>query len=274
MPPYIPGTPIPPAEDSGRAYTPKIRLKSKTLTAESWDTMLAAYRERPADVPHAAKVARVTLHIADRAWRTGWEDAYPAISELVAAEQIEARLARDRAEADLARKQRASAAEVEAERAAALRRDAIKARTDEGQMITASRTAAMGALAVSANLLGSLYKIAPRVQEAISASDLSVVDYVRLVQRLGGVTRQATDAAEASMRMERLMLGEPTHIVGIAGSGNMSRDEALEELREAARLLEGFGVPVEGISALPAPPGTPPLRVLVPPEDTDDQEGS
>ena len=87
-----------------------------------------------------------------------------------------------------------------------------------------------GAARVGEGVKGALEKIG--AQPEISARDAGHL--VKLINTLATSLRQANDAAQRAMEMERLLLGEPTSIVGLAHlEGITTLDEAERRIRAA-----------------------------------------
>ena len=78
-----------------------------------------------------------------------------------------------------------------------------------------------------------------------------------ILGRLTTALRQSNDAAQKALEMERLLLGEPTQILGVAHMDAITIVEAEEKLEAASRALST--IKGEGVSQLdgrPLDPGS------------------
>lgn len=197
----------------------------------------------------AAKVAKCDARTAKRAFVKGWElYGLDAIRDIITAEQSAARAA---IEGELSEAAEATVA-VEAKEKAAARRDAIKARAEEGKLVRAARGNVVVLLESCRDLLSAYRKLAPNVRKlvekinikidaALDADEGSPEEMLDLVERVAAVlwrlstsSRASTAAGMQALQMERLLLGQPTEIIGVTDLDSMNEDEAIRELEEAA----------------------------------------
>jgi hypothetical protein len=141
------------------------------------------------------------------------------------------------------------ASQAEADRQQATHVKAIEDLTDEraheAQLVRMSRAATLVLLnnitqvAAGASLLGKkvrqaleLYADSPEPMTLKEAKDTTV-----LIGRLTTALRQANDAGQTAMEMSRLLLGEPTQILGIQHLESMGLPEAKRRVEAANRAL-------------------------------------
>ena len=214
------------------------------ITQEFYDKIVDAFRVDPTNYTAAAKLAGIGRNTAKRGWNLGWPDkGYPPIKDTLELEALEAR--KDRAVDDEARL--ASLKEQEgvsdAHLRALARRDAIRARGEEGKMVKAARVSAIQLLEVCQKLTTAINDIAPKVAEAVrrielTKASINEIDAIgRIIWRLAISTRAGSATAFQILQAERLLLGQPTDIIGITDLDNMDEDDALNELEEAAKSL-------------------------------------
>jgi len=123
--------------------------------------------------------------------------------------------------------------------------DVTESRLQEGQMIRMSRSAATNLLLTLTNLTKGTTRIGERIQVALEAmgndptppSQPEIISMTRLVYSLTMALRQANEAAARAMEMERLLLGEPSKIIGVAHLEDVTVDEAERRIAAANRAL-------------------------------------
>jgi len=226
------------------------------------------FRARPGAFTAAAKAAGVSPATAKKAWETGYpNDPEPRrpIKDLLAEEQEAARARM----VDLERQTEALTAELEAKRQAEAKakalEDANSSRVKEAQMVRGARAGAQALIATIGGVSGGVAQLAVKVGKALqtlaqSPDPLTMKDMTeltRVISTLASAMRQATDAAKSTMEMERLLLGEPTAIVGHVHLTDVTLDEAEKRMGAAMKALERakrMGVVVEGrvIGQLPS----------------------
>lgn len=202
----------------------------------------------------AAKVAECDARTAKRGFVKGWPDyGLDAISDIITTEQAAARAA---IQGELSEAAEATVADVAKEKAAA-RADAIKARAEEGKLVRAARGNIVELLENGRELLAGYRKLAPRVSKIIGRidrkiekileddSETSVEEMLELVERTAAVlwrlstsARASTSAGMQALQMERLLLGQPTEIIGVTDLDAMTEDEAINELEAAAEVAK------------------------------------
>lgn len=211
-----------------------------SVDGETWQELLASFRERPEDIPAAAKRAAVDYRTAEKALRYGFGQGWPAISHVLDEEALAVRARLDAEEREAQRLARLETQRKDTERNEAARRQAIKARAEEGQIITFARADTLLALNAATKVLSALSTVGEDVAKAITTpGGITPDDYVRYLRVSSAAMRASVEAGQMVMQMERLFLGTPTHIIALAGAGApRSREEALAELDESIESLQ------------------------------------
>lgn len=233
-------------------------MGSSAITQEAWLKLVEAYRRLPGTESGAHRIAAAEVGLdsrtARKAWEQGltkgWHGARKPIRDLLLEEQelARARLQDMQDEAKRAELERDAIERAEVRRKAML--DVTEARTQEGQVVRLIRANTLAAL-------GSIAKLNQALQKAVSAMQYTVTamcadDPVTGAPRLLGLgemrtikdlvatttsaLRQAGDAAQRAMEAERLLLGEPSRIVGIQVQP-LSLTDARDRVAMAARAI-------------------------------------
>jgi len=119
--------------------------------------------------------------------------------------------------------------------------DALTSRTDEVKLVRANRTSALVLARVNADLLQlSVHVGASLLKEKDAITKLGVKDRLGILRTIAGIVQRTADASRVSVNMERLLMGEPTAILGREGSsgpstGDMTAEEAEQWLGIANR---------------------------------------
>lgn len=134
--------------------------------------------------------------------------------------------------------------------------DAEKQRAEELRLVRANRIGALalagitGKLLRSADKLGTYYE--QRLQEverqgltggaALKALGMKPKEVLLHMRAIGNVMGKVAEISEASVKMERLLMGEPTAIIGNAGEVERpkTKEEALERFNKSAKAFERF----------------------------------
>ena len=226
---------------------------ANSIDADRYDRLLAAFREKPENYTAAAKKAGVTFRTAKKAWLKGWPSKnFEPIKTIIALEHFEARAARHDTSApehDISDEEaaRARAAAKEAEERAKARRDAITARVEEAKMIKTARGSAIHLLAITKKILAGMGPLADEVHDRLTQIKLNdettvadLEDIARLIWRLAISTKSGTETAFKILQSERLLLGQPTDIIGVTDLDNLTLDDAIGELRDATAALKRY----------------------------------
>lgn len=231
---------------------PTKKQKPRSITEEQYDLLLESYREEEPPirgaVQKAATAAGVTRKTAAKVWHKG--AAYlgrGAIKELILEEKRAARAGASDAITAAAKEQTRAQAERQYAEAEKARQDVIKARRQEGEMVRAQRGNLMALIGVTGSLLRGSIKAASEIEQAIisgvdpaTEKKLTLKDRVDLLWKVNRIVRQTASASGDVIRMERLLLGEPTEIVGMMELGDYSEEQALQEIAEAYEAAERY----------------------------------
>ena len=252
-------------------------MAKRPITIELYGKMLAAFRESPGDHHYAAKKAGCYWRTAKKGWDEGWP-AYPwgeSIKTVIAKENAKARdkmasikeaqhVSRQRVLDDASARAGALSVDDIADRDRA-RRDAVDASVEEGQLVRAARINALQLLTTLSDIGKHAAELAHRFAHEIESVEMKPAQIVKLFKDFAQAAKAANEMAEMSIKMERLVLGEPTEIMGVLPM-DMSVDDAVREIIEANAALtraQGMGVidvtPKNGdrsLKALSAPVGT------------------
>lgn len=210
------------------------------ITGEQYRLLVRSYREEPGGVSKAAREAGLSRPTARKAWTSGigvWvakgqEEAAPPIKETVEEEQKAAR-------ASLLERQ-AERAVVDAEKA---RQDVIQARKQEAELVRGERANVMALIGTTGVILQGAIASAHEIQKAlrtgkdpVTGKPIGLKDHVVILERIARLVRQAGESAVDVVRLERLLLGEPTEILGIRDLDSISEEDAIRELAEAGEV--------------------------------------
>jgi hypothetical protein len=224
--------------------------------------LLTALRTEPGNLNAAAKHAGVTWNTAQKAWEKGSKKhGFPPLKQVIEQEQIKAR-----ALLEAERRSKLAAIALEKEQA---REGAVAARKQEGQMTQLVRASSLLALravtSLSREAVGLAETINKRIEQEKKHLDLwiqyddavlrgdpsaqlppfahppSLNNLLSILNRTADYAGKITHCARQAMDMERIHLGEPTHIIGIADA--TPKDITLDEVQirrdNAVRALEG-----------------------------------
>jgi hypothetical protein len=152
----------------------------------------------------AGEAAGVDPRTARRAWKVGWPGIKP-IRDLIESEKTLARAALRR-EVLTARMDEASRLAME---------DAVQARADEGRSVRAVTSAATGALlALHAEQVHTYERTLARLMQTEDPNDAKAKAARRAFRDITEIVTRLAEAAERGQRMGRLLLGEPSVVLG------------------------------------------------------------
>lgn len=220
-------------------------MAAPVIETKVWTRLLNAWREDQGNVSKAARAAGISRPTARRAINDGYPDADPPrrpIRDIVAEEMVAARAAmaaerevtarttaRDHELENAARRQR------EAEKA---RADAVEARRQEAQMVRSQRGNVLALIGINGQCLRGALQLSEKIQKELAEGDMTTAQKLTALTRLGLLTQRISSAASEVVRMERLLLGEPTEIVGSRDLSEIGFEEALAELEKSAEFAK------------------------------------
>jgi hypothetical protein len=249
------------------------------FTREQYDLCVEAFREQSGNASHAGRKAGCTPHTARRAWRLGWPDrGWLPIKDLVANEQEAARAARQKSMADMEAETAQRARDAQAIQTDSLtsqlekeiadrekaREDAIKTRAEEAQMIRGLRGDVGMMLAIIGQGLRGGLDSGKRIRKALetgmdkNGQVLSLKEEVELSIGLAKFSAVAIKGVKVAIEAERLLMGEPTEILGLTMNQLTDEDavhvlevgqRAVERTRERFELIKGGADESEAESA-------------------------
>lgn len=250
-------------------------MASHVIPEEVYQKLVEGFRISPGNYAGAAQFAGVNPRTAKAYWENGLpQKGRPPIAESIRLEQEHARARLQELQLETER----LAAEIEARRRADDKSKALEdvnqSRVQEAQMIRMARGAATGLLVTLTSLSKGAARIGGKVQKGLEEmaqdpkplSPGEMVNLTRLVQNLTGSLRQANDAAARAMEMERLLLGEPTSIIGHMHLADATQEEAERRINAALKALErakARGITLTVVGSGPADPTAP--GVALPP---------
>lgn len=211
-------------------------MANRQLTHEIYNALVAAYREKPEDHRNAAEAAKVNWRTARRGWEHGWTPRLewaPAIKDVVRGEQaaVRARLADEKAQQ--VKGEVKAAVTTPAAIQPKAREDAIDARLQEARLVRTTRVNAIALLEIIGETMKGVVPIVPAMKQAIASMD--PLRAVGILRRLGSLMRDASECGYRALQLERLQVGAPTEIIGVASVG---MEDAERETRRTLALLE------------------------------------
>lgn len=232
-------------------------MPKRPITKELFCKLVESYRQAPENYHRAAELAGCDPRTAKRAWELGFSwareesGARRPIREIIGEEQELARARLEEERQAAARR----AADDEQKKKAEVRekaaRDATDARVQEAQLVRLARTASLqllgtltrvstGAAKVGEHIARALDELAsldPVTKQPKKLTPLEMASMTRLMNSLTTSLRQANEAASRAMEMERVLLGEPTSIVGHVHV-ELNLEEAADRIAVAQRAIE------------------------------------
>lgn len=224
--------------------------KSNVITTEAAEALLGSFRASPGRWLSAARASGVHRKTAKKAWESGLSTCpdpkyHRPFQQIIAEEQVAAR-------AQLAEQQERTTeltAQHEAKRQEATRTRAIDdlttERVQETQLVRMARGSTMQVLANVAQLAQGLTALGGKVRAALEATAASpeeltlrdATQVVGLIKSMATALRQCNDAGQKVMEMTRLLVGEPTSIIGHKHLKDVSVEEARRRIDASARAM-------------------------------------
>lgn len=229
-----------------------------SIPPEKYNLLVQSYREYPGEVTKASLHAGVSRPTARKAWYKGWPHAdppLPAIREDVREVVIAARAAATKsvleAAVEVSYETHKKQTEIEAERRfrekEQARKDAVKARRQEADMVRGQRGNIVAMIGITGTALRGGLEQVREVEKAVregkdpaTGRKLTLPQRMRILTEMSLLMQRTANAAAEVIRMERLLLGEPTEIVGVQGSEQVSEDQAIADIEAAAAAAERF----------------------------------
>jgi hypothetical protein len=201
-------------------------MANHSITNAQYQALIESYRKDPGNVTQAARIAGCSRLTARRGWTDGWPLlARAPIQQIIREEQMHARAAM----ADEAAKQAAMDAVQRAEEARSdarrAREDVLRTRKQEAELVRALRGNVGALIGITGHALRGMLDQARTIEADIrsgldpsTGKSYRLQERVRMMDALARIVQRASESAAEVVRMERLLLGEPTEIIGAATS--------------------------------------------------------
>jgi hypothetical protein len=222
--------------------------KGRALSQEQVSKLLLSYRARPGDASAAAREAACDVRTARKAWDFGLTSTLGCerpLRDVIEQEQVETRARLEQMRAEQERQLSDEEAARRRKAAEQARTDATESRMQEAQMIRIARAGAAQLLASLTTIGKSTVVLGEKVRAALaetySKEQITLPEanaLVRLINSMATSMRQANDAALRAMEMERLLLGEPTNILGVVHAEALTLTEAEDRINAATEALQ------------------------------------
>ena len=111
--------------------------------------------------------------------------------------------------------------------------DAVASRGDEVRLVRANRQSALVLAAVNADLLRVASNLSSTLlQDKAALAKLSPREKLGLIRTVAGIVHRTAQTSQTAVNMERLLMGEPTAIVGRADGAPSTQDMTPEEAEQ------------------------------------------
>lgn len=206
-----------------------------------YEKIVSAFRDEPGHFSKAGAKAGVDPRTAKKAWLRGWPNLdLPPIKQVILDEQMESRASAERERRNEQREEAERALQREVEIKDRARSDAIAARKAEADLVRANRGNTIALASLTGRVLRSALSGMEEIQKSFAAGQdvdgkkLTVPQMVNLMDRIARTTERVTRAARDTMAMERILLGEPTEVIGVTSMDFVDEEDSLRELEEFA----------------------------------------
>lgn len=208
---------------------------------DQYEELLSAFREKPGNMKYAGAMAGCDPRTARRAWDKGWPKlGYKAIGEVLREEAV---AARKLVEQEAERQRLLGTTSAEALNREREKQQQVEQRAREGRLAQLSRDNSLGLMGIIANCLRGSVELSKKVHDALAAGTtpdgkpISWQQGVALFRNLAYLTRMANEAGKTALEIERVRLGLPSTVVGIATSGEMTPQTAVTLISRAAQTM-------------------------------------
>lgn len=229
---------------------PKRRNKKPRISDEQWQSLVEFYSEQdtvdrdrgtkfsPSHV-NAAKFSGVNYRTCIRAYDTGWGEKYPAIVTMLLSAKVHARA--ELVEVRATNVQKEALVEHRAKEAAKL--DLVESRKAEAQIVRGERGNVVALVNITGKALRGMLVQADELERSVrEGKDLATGKLLTtrqrfvLLSRISHLVERCATSGAAVIRMERLLLGEPTEIIGHRIEG-LSIEDAEGKVIEAQAMV-------------------------------------
>lgn len=224
-------------------------LGRNEITRGVYEKLVEAYRAFPGKIGTVSRMAGVDWRTAKRAWEFGWPNRsprgdWPPIKLTIAEEQRGARansqIDREAMETEL----RATRTIVEErifkemrERDAA-RADAVQSRADEAKLVRAERGSAIAAVSLVGRLFRGMLARGEKLEAMVkegkdeAGQTMTIDQEIKIWSAVYLMAQRVIAMSGQVVQQERLLLGQPTEIIGVSTDG-MTIEDAIRRAREA-----------------------------------------
>lgn len=215
-------------------------MAGKTLSRDMWEQLIAEYSRFPEQHAKVAKLVGVTTATAKKYWSHPGQQTWctKSIEQILEDERVQIRAARVTAQL-----------QAEAEIATAYGiLDAALARTDrhaqrvkELEVVGLVKSNVIDLLALISDLLGQASILRNRLGEMLLTDEFqerlknNPQLTITLVRELGRLVEQGTKSAEIAVKLERLIVGEPTERKAIHFENAEDAARAIKRASEAVQ---------------------------------------
>lgn len=198
-------------------------------------------------LPSLRDAARIHAHDAEKK-RLAHERKANTAAALAAAKVIEEKA-----------KERTKALKAVKDQETKVLGDATASRNDEIMLVRTNRQSALVLAKVNGRLLKTSLALADSLDDSAAIARMSVKEKLNCMRTIAGIVHRTALASQVSVNMERLLMGEPTAILGRQDMGPSPQDMSPEEAekwlaianhamarkRARANLIDTKGVDVE-----------------------------
>lgn len=196
----------------------------KVLDIPTYELLVLAYRDKPANHTYAAKYAKCNWRTAKRAWTTGWKKyALRPIQDITYEDRVAARsLAFKEMEAE---EHERALMELEAHN------EAAAVLTEEGKILRLGRQSLFANMGITARLMPAVQLIAQKLEQQIKDGNFTNREGLYILRLVANIQRTHLLTARDLIESEHRERGEPQAFIDTkAKSLRMSPEEAKEEL--------------------------------------------
>jgi hypothetical protein len=227
-------------------------MANRPIPDNLYDALTEAFRRNPGNITQAAEIVGVSRATARRAWAVGYPRVNrPAIQRVITDEQIAARASMADEHARQAALDLEDRRRTQRENSRKAREDLARTRKQEAELVRAQRGNVAALVGITGHALRGMIEQARILEGELRAGKdssngqvLSLPQRMRAMDTLARIVQRASEAAAEVVRMERLLLGEPTEIVGTTAT----LEEVVREFEATSRAVQRVK---HGLVALP-----------------------
>jgi hypothetical protein len=221
---------------------------SQPPSRDDWDRALEAWRGTPT-IAHVAAELGIGFHRARTIVEVGIPAmGLPPVKKVLEEESRLAAMGEKRLEGLEAK----SAARVIETRTKALARseasrvailgDAAAQHAEEAKLVRMNRQGAVALAAVNGRLLSGALSLVEALEKDLAENKGTIKERLGYLRTIANVVARTAEASQKAVQMERLIMGEPTAILGVQGGkpnpDDMTPDEAGQWLEAGMKAFE------------------------------------